>query len=356
MAGYMSTCSSSDSEFHNENSEDLSYNHLETIPDYALGRANELVSLQLNNNEISTLPSSISQFSRLVSLDISNNNAKTLCDELCQLRHLRTFVAKNNQLNTSTLPKDFGLLQNLEVVNLSGNQFTDLAPQVTELHRLKCLYLGGNRLVELSSRVKKLQQLEVLYLGGNVLTEIPAEVGSLHRLVSLNLSDNSLQSLPPSLGQLHSLQSLSLHSNSLQTLPPQIVGLDLVELSLRHNPLVNRFVQDLVYNPPSLLELAGRVVKVERVRYGRHDLPRHLLRYLDSAQRCVNPQCKGVYFTWRVEHVKFVDFCGKYRLPLMQYLCSPSCTSPCPSLSRPPDSDSQEEDCARQRMRRVLLG
>ena len=33
----------------------------------------------------------------------------------------------------------------------------------------------------------------------------------------------------------------------------------------------------------------------------------------------------GVYFTSCVETVKFVDFCGKYRVPLLQYLCSPRC-------------------------------
>jgi hypothetical protein len=26
-----------------------------------------------------------------------------------------------------------------------------------------------------------------------------------------------------------------------------------------------------------------------------------------------------------VEHIKFVDFCGKYRIPLLQYLCSSKC-------------------------------
>ncbi|KAK7106431.1 leucine-rich repeat-containing protein 58-like [Littorina saxatilis] len=356
MAEYMSSqSSSSDSEFHNENTEVLSYEHLETIPDSAILRSGELVSLQLNNNDILQLPSSIGCFSRLVTLDISNNSMKKLCTELCQLRNLRTFVAKNNQLSSSALPKDFGLLQNLEVVNLSGNHFTDLAPQITELYRLKCLYLGSNRLVELSSAVKHLLRLEVLYLGGNQLTEIPAEVGHLHSLVGLNLSDNRLQSLPPTLISLRRLQSLNLHNNLLQTLPPQIVSLNLVELSLRKNPLVNRFVQDLVYNPPSLLELSGRVVKVEKIRYCRDDLPLNLVRYLDSAQRCVNPKCKGVYFTSRVEHVKFVDFCGKYRLPLLQYLCSPTCTTTEPSFCGS-DSDTEDEDSARERMRRVLLG
>ena len=54
-----------------------------------------------------------------------------------------------------------------------------------------------------------------------------------------------------------------------------------------------RFVQDLVIDPPSLLELAGRVVKIEKVSYEPEDLPKHITRYLHSAQRCVNPQCKG---------------------------------------------------------------
>ena len=45
-----------------------------------------------------------------------------------------------------------------------------------------------------------------------------------------------------------------------------------------------------------MLELAGRVIKVEKLRYSREDLPHNLVRYLDSAQRCVNPKCKGVWW------------------------------------------------------------
>nr|AYH91784.1 leucine-rich repeat-containing protein 58-like protein [Pomacea canaliculata] len=353
MAEYFS--SSSDSEFHNENGEDLSYGHLETIPDFVLTRAGELIALQLNNNEIRHLPETIGLFSKLITVDVSNNNMKSICDEVCQLKHIRTFIAKNNQLTSNSLPKDFGIIQTLEVLNLSGNLLSTIPPQITELERLRCLYLGSNRLTEVSTSVKNLQRLEVLYLGGNCLSEIPAEVGQLHRLVGLNLSDNLLQSLPPTLSSLQRLQSLNLHNNNLQTLPPQIVSLNLVELSLRKNPLVNRFVQDLQYNPPSLLELAGRCVKIEKIRYSYEDLPVHLVRYLDSAQRCVNPNCKGVYFTSRVEHVKFVDFCGKYRLPLLQYLCSPQCTTADPSVCGS-DSEVEEEDSAKERMRRVLLG
>ena len=75
------------------------------------------------------------------------------------------------------------------------------------------------------------------------MTEIPADVGQLWELTSLVLCDNLLQSLPSTLKNLHKLRSLSLHNNQLSTLPTEIVSLNLVELSLRNNPLVNRFVQ-----------------------------------------------------------------------------------------------------------------
>lgn len=70
--------------------------------------------------------------------------------------------------------------------------------------------------------------------------------------------------------------------------------------------------------------------------------------------KCLSP-VSGVYFTSRVEHIKFVDFCGKYHLPLLQYLCSPTCTTSTPNVCRS-DSDTEDEDYARERMRRVLLG
>lgn len=134
----------------------------------------------------------------------------------------------------------------------------------------------------------------MLYLGGNHLEEVPAELGTLHRLISLILCDNLLNSLPPTLAQLRKLRSLSLHNNKLTTLPQEIVALNLKELSLRNNPLVVRFVQDLSFDPPSLMELAGRVIKVENIQYSVADLPCHVFRYLASAERCVNPNCKGM--------------------------------------------------------------
>lgn len=130
-------------------------------------------------------------------------------------------------------------------------------------------------------------------MGDNLLDSIPSEVGQLTNLNILNLASNRLQSLPKTLIRLRNLRSLSLHNNRLATLPPEIVSIDLEELSLRNNPLVVRFIQSMTFEVPSLMEIAGRIIKLAQVSYSKRDIPASLDQYLNSANKCVNPKCKG---------------------------------------------------------------
>jgi len=348
-------CSSGDDGYP-EQSEDLSYSDLDVFPDFLLERATEVKHLQIDHNQISILPRCIGQFTNLISLDISNNQMTYLSGEIAQLQNLKCLTAKNNLFDNYSIPKELDQLVSLQSINLSGNQLTEFPMQLVELTALKCIHLGGNAITDVPREISNLTDLEILYLGGNRLEELPFEMGRLVNLVALILCDNKLLSLPSSMSCLRRLQSLSLHNNKLSTLPPEIVTLDLIELSLRNNPLVVRFVEEMIFQPPSLLELAGRTVKTRRVPFNEEDIPRNLFEYLNSAHSCVNPKCKGVYFTQRVEHIKFVDFCGKYRLPLMEYLCSPLCVT-APAVAYSSESESEDEGMAVEtKMRRVLLG
>lgn len=193
-----------------------------------------------------------------------------------------------------------------------------------------------------------------MYLGGNHLTNIPPEMGQLSNLERLVLSDNQIGKLPRELKQLNNLKSLSLHNNQLEMLPKEIIELsNLTELSLRGNPLVVRFVREMPHNVPTLLELSGRCVKKCQLHYNNAMIPRSLVQYLDHARTCDNPLCGGVYFTSHVQCVKFADFCGKYRVPLLQYLCSGSCSDDCHHDNTLTSSSSDDEAV---RMKRVLLG
>ncbi|XP_066562975.1 leucine-rich repeat-containing protein 58 [Amia ocellicauda] len=319
-------------------------------------RKRETQQLYLPYNRFTVLPASISLFSNLVFLDISHNGLAFICEDILRLSKLKTLIAKNNRLDEFSLPKDFGSMS-LEVINFSGNRFEEVPSQFLKLQTLHYLSLGGNRLKTIPSEIENLTSLEMLYLGGNAISSIPPELANLRYLSYLVLCDNRIQSIPPQLTQLHSLRSLSLHNNLLTYLPREILSLiHLQELSLRGNPLVVRFVKDMTYDPPSLLELAGRTIKSRNLPYTPWDLPGNLVRYLDLASKCPNPKCGGVYFDSCVRHIKFVDFCGKYRLPLMHYLCSPECTSPCSSNPQS-DADSEDESSVpAHRMQKVLLG
>ncbi|KFM62887.1 Leucine-rich repeat-containing protein 58, partial [Stegodyphus mimosarum] len=314
--------------------------------------------LYLQHNRLDFIPENINKFKNLKHIDLSNNFLTEINEAVFELTQLNILIARNNFLGDFSLPKKFGQLHNLEELNLSGNLFKTVPPEIIDIHSLKSLYMGGNQLEEVPRDIWKLEKLEVLYLGGNNLKDIPAEMGRLHFLRSLVLCENQLQSLPSTISCLRRLRSLSLHKNQLTTLPPEIVTLKgLVELSLRDNPLVVRFVQDMTYDPPSLRELSARSIKQFRVPYKDKDLPPNLVYYLKSACRCVNPKCRGVYFDVRVEHIKFVDFCGKYRIPLLQYLCSPRCSTT-PAIGSVSDTTSSDDDSdiPESRLRRVLLG
>jgi len=283
--------------------------------------------VMLNNNVLMNVPKQLARFVNLAILDMSSNQLKSLCKHL-HLPQLKVLILKDNILNDTSLPKDFAdRMPSLEVLNLSGNQFTQFPYQLLDMDTLRELNLGSNKISVLPRHYENLHALEVLYLGGNELIGVPDEISQLRNLTSLNLADNRINLLPRTLAALKKIKTLSLHGNRLTTLPIELVKLKLEELSLRNNPLVNRFAKEHSHMVPSLLELSGRVIKRNAIEYKSRQagLPRHLVTYLNSAQCCLNPACSGVYFQSKFECIKFVDFCGKYRVPLMQYLCSSQC-------------------------------
>lgn len=156
MAQNYAEWSSSDSEFTDENSEDLSHCELDVLPNYLLEDPFSLKSVQISHNNFVTFPKEVGAFLNLVSIDISNNGLTNIGSEILHLKKLNNLTAKNNLLDNGAIPKDFGLMTSLETINLSGNRFSDFPMQLTEIGQLKCLFLGANQITSVPSAVKNL--------------------------------------------------------------------------------------------------------------------------------------------------------------------------------------------------------
>eukprot|EP00117_Sycon_ciliatum_P008130 scpid66676/ scgid10968/ Leucine-rich repeat-containing protein 58 len=319
--------------------------------------------LNISRNLLQTISSDFfSALTGIVELDISDNRLKLIEPGLAQLPHLTTIDLRGNSLHT--LPDDFPQCSSLEEVNLGENALEAFPIALFSMPNLKKVYLASNKITKLPSEIKKMTSLEVLFLGDNRLSALPDEIAELANLGSLTVSHNQLTSVPLAVCEMHNLVSLQLHNNRLETLPPALLQMvSLHEISLRNNPLVSRFVREHVDEVPSLGELAARAVRNGGVSYSSENLPPLLVAYLDSSQRCDNPACRGVYFHTSYKQVKFVDFCGKYRIPFLHYLCSPQCHQAVPGHSSAFSGQSQssnddtgdESEQERRKMRRVLL-
>jgi len=114
-------------------------------------------TLLLSQNLLTTLPASISRFTSLNSLDISNCGLIRLPDFWADCP-LTCLIAKHNNLTNEGLAKDFENLASLRELNLSGNRLTEFPDQILDLPGLRYLYLGGNRISEITKDIWKLQR------------------------------------------------------------------------------------------------------------------------------------------------------------------------------------------------------
>lgn len=82
------------------------------------------------------------------------------------------------------------------------------AKKANILKNIERLDLSRQELSELSPQIAKFPNLKVLQIYDNVLKSIPPEIGKLSNLNALGLNENSLTELPPEIGQLQNLVML----------------------------------------------------------------------------------------------------------------------------------------------------
>ncbi|PHT30245.1 hypothetical protein CQW23_30174 [Capsicum baccatum] len=136
----------------------------------------------------------------------------------CNCVESRKYV-EHFEYQRGEVPSWFGILHQLQVLNLGNNSFTGSIPSsFSNISTLETLNLNFNSIDgQIPKVIGSLINLRVLKLGGNKLIGfIPTSLLNAPRLERLELSSNSLQgNIPERIGNLHNLNWLAIQYNQL---------------------------------------------------------------------------------------------------------------------------------------------
>ncbi|XP_072756861.1 E3 ubiquitin-protein ligase LRSAM1 isoform X2 [Anoplolepis gracilipes] len=135
---------------------------------------------------------------------------------LCKVFRKKILLMYNNKLSSLSGGGALSDLSLLTVLDIHGNEFTTLPPDIMCLSSLKELYLQDNSIRKLPNEIIYLSKLTILNVSGNNLKQLPNDIGQLKQLTTLNISHNKLlQKLPKSLGYAQQLTNLNIDGLNL---------------------------------------------------------------------------------------------------------------------------------------------
>lgn len=144
--------------------------------------------------------------------------------ELNGARHLKLCE------NLTTFPLEIlGLRETLEVLDLTGNQLSELPDELAECKKLRILFCSENNFTELPEVLGRCPALSMVGFKANRI-EVVSPTSLPARLRWLILTDNAIECLPGELGQCAELQKLMLAGNRLTELPASLAHCQRLEL------------------------------------------------------------------------------------------------------------------------------
>eukprot|EP01018_Ginkgo_biloba_P008223 Gb_30989 [translate_table: standard] len=207
----------------------------------SLGNLRALKELKLGYLQINELPHSLGSLACLEKLDLSYCGSLTsLPTTICALKRLCRLDLRFCPC-LSSLPEDFGNLESLETLLMSGCNLFELPHSFGNLGSLRILKMSSNvNLISLPKTFGNLVNLREIVMDTNSsLKKLPSSFSELGSLVHLEAYACNLVTggLPEEIGDLPSLRVLHLQFNAFSTLPESFTHLSqLTELLLHHCP------------------------------------------------------------------------------------------------------------------------
>ena len=205
-------------------------NQLSTLPG-SISQWVDVFVFNITGNKFSTIPSSLYALSgTLQEFDMGRNPCPVIPDDISKFSCLQKFCAF--ELGLTDLPVSLSALRVLSELHLSGNAFTVLPASICDLYALQHLDCSLNKLSTLPASIGQLSELRTLLLHGNKLVDLPPEIGMLTQLKKLTIYDNFMVELESKLYQCTSLKEMPCYGNPLISPPPNVIQAGLSEILL----------------------------------------------------------------------------------------------------------------------------
>ncbi|MGV3539339.1 MAG: leucine-rich repeat-containing protein kinase family protein [Rufibacter sp.] len=163
-------------------------------------------------------------------LDLTGNQLSELPAEFSQLRKLKIAFFSDNLF--TEFPAVLGQCPQLEMVGFKSCRISHI-PENALAPSLRWLILTNNRISRLPAAIGHCHRMQKLMLAGNKLKELPAELANCQKLELLRISANQLSALPewlftlPKLSWLAISENLCTQHNSVQVALPEVQWQDL---------------------------------------------------------------------------------------------------------------------------------
>jgi Leucine-rich repeat (LRR) protein len=241
----------------------------------------------------------------LESLELGGNEIAEWPRELLGLRKLRRLSVFGNRL--VDVP-DWLAEMKLQSLNLVANPLAGFPAAVTRMATLEELIVTEAGLTSVPESIGALSSLTTLRLAGNKLESLPESIGDLARLTTLELDRNHLRALPASIGRLKSLRVLKIEDNPLEELPDAIGELpSLQSLELRRMPL--RRVPDTLCGLAGLVALSLEKTEPASLPDSIGDIP-NLKTLAVSHTPAMKSLPRGLARTRSLETLMLIDLPG----------------------------------------------
>ena len=183
-------------------------------------------------NKIFELPKNFGDLKNLLILDVSGNQLKNLPDSIINLKKLTTLMITDNKIEF--IPKG---LNNLSLTDLrmSCNRITEIPKDIFKCYSLSRFQFSYNKIKEIPKGIENLKYLSIFQCEGNEIEEIPKEIIKNQQLQMIFIGDNKIKEILFELSSFPRLCYFSAWGNDIKNISLKNLSKTMKSINISHN-------------------------------------------------------------------------------------------------------------------------